>query len=135
MPSQKQIEANRANAKRSTGPRTEQGKARSRENAWKHGLTASGLLVAHGESVDDLEALRAQLLEEHAPQSRLTFELVDRLAAIRITHPFSTPECGGKDKVFATSLKRLERVMGIEPSTRSLGIFGFTVIRPFFCDL
>jgi hypothetical protein len=40
------------------------------------------MLVAPGESVDDLEALRAQLLEEHAPQSRLTFELVDRLAAI-----------------------------------------------------
>ena len=41
MTSQRRIEANRRNALRSTGPRTQDGKARSRLNAVKHGLSAS----------------------------------------------------------------------------------------------
>ena len=45
MTSSKQIQANRANAKKSTGPKTEAGKARSRRNAWKHGLTAETLII------------------------------------------------------------------------------------------
>ena len=40
MTSFRQIEANRRNALRSTGPRTEEGKRSSRANAYRHGLTA-----------------------------------------------------------------------------------------------
>ena len=40
MATEKQIQANRNNAKKSTGPRTEQGKAASSQNALKHGLLA-----------------------------------------------------------------------------------------------
>jgi len=36
--SERKLQANRANAKRSTGPRTEPGKAASRKNALKHGI-------------------------------------------------------------------------------------------------
>ena len=36
--SERKVQANRANAKRSTGPRTEAGKAASRRNALKHGI-------------------------------------------------------------------------------------------------
>jgi hypothetical protein len=39
MATEKQIAANRRNAQLSTGPRTEEGKSRSRMNAWRHGLT------------------------------------------------------------------------------------------------
>ena len=39
--SQARAEANRANAKRSTGPRTAEGKARVSKNAWRHGLSAA----------------------------------------------------------------------------------------------
>ncbi|MGB3043779.1 MAG: hypothetical protein WBB98_11385 [Xanthobacteraceae bacterium] len=39
MATAKQIAANRANAKRSTGPKTTAGKARSRRNAFKHGFS------------------------------------------------------------------------------------------------
>jgi hypothetical protein len=45
MTSNRQIEANRGNAKRSTGPKTEAGKIRSSRNSLRHGLsrpTASG---------------------------------------------------------------------------------------------
>jgi hypothetical protein len=38
MPSDQQIAANRKNAKKSTGPRSEIGKRRSRRNAFCHGL-------------------------------------------------------------------------------------------------
>jgi hypothetical protein len=41
MASNRQIEANRSNAKRSTGPKTAGGKARSSQNALRHGLASS----------------------------------------------------------------------------------------------
>lgn len=41
MASEKQIAANKANAKRSTGPKTKIGKSRSRQNAFRHGLSVS----------------------------------------------------------------------------------------------
>ena len=81
MASTKQLEANRANAKKSTGPRSEGGKARSRLNSRKHGLTATTLIIV-GEHSDDFDQLRAELMDEHDPQSALEAELVERLAGI-----------------------------------------------------
>ena len=81
MPSNKQLEANRANAKNSTGPRTPGGKARSRLNSRKHGLTAKTLIIV-GENADDFDQLRAELMDDHDPQSALECELVERLAGI-----------------------------------------------------
>jgi hypothetical protein len=48
--SQRQLAANRANAARSTGPRTPQGKARSAQNGLKHGFTASTFAVVRLET-------------------------------------------------------------------------------------
>ncbi|RUL86966.1 hypothetical protein TsocGM_15115, partial [Tautonia sociabilis] len=42
--SQKRIEANRRNAQQSTGPRTDEGKARSRANGLRHGMAAEVLV-------------------------------------------------------------------------------------------
>jgi len=81
MASNKQIEANRANARKSTGPRSQRGKARSRLNSRKYGLTAKTLIIV-GESADDFEQLRAALMDEFDPQSALGCELVERLAGI-----------------------------------------------------
>ncbi len=59
MTSAKKIEANRRNALRSTGPRTEVGKARSRRNAFKHGLE---IPVSRNNSfAEQIEALAAEL--------------------------------------------------------------------------
>ena len=57
MATEKQIAANRANAKRSTGPRTLAGKQRSSRNAYRHGLSTP--LPA-----DPLNAARADALVE-----------------------------------------------------------------------
>lgn len=45
MATLRQIQANRLNAQKSTGPRTEEGKGRSRANALKHGLTGAGVVM------------------------------------------------------------------------------------------
>jgi hypothetical protein len=81
MTSNKQLHANRANATKSTGPRSQAGKARSRLNSWKHGLTAKMLIIV-GENADDFDQLRADLMDEYDPQSVLETELVERLAGI-----------------------------------------------------
>src|SRR5205809_8089731 len=44
MTSLRQIESNRRNAQRSTGPKTQNGKARSSQNAVRHGLTAETVI-------------------------------------------------------------------------------------------
>ena len=80
MTSQRQLEANRANAKRSTGPKSPQGKARSRRNSYKDGLRARILLS--GEDEAEFNQLRARLLQEHNPQTTLEAELVEDLARI-----------------------------------------------------
>ena len=79
MSSEKQIAANRANAARSTGPHTNSGKARSRINAWKHGLRAEKVVIA-GEDAEDLHAIQRALWEEHQPEPGTESLLVERLA-------------------------------------------------------
>ena len=81
MATDQQLEANRRNAKKSTGPRSPQGKARSRLNSWKHGLTAKTLVIV-GERARDFDELRAKLMDQYDPQSALECELVERLAVI-----------------------------------------------------
>lgn len=55
MATLRQIQANRRNAQKSTGPTTEEGKARSRKNALKHGLAGSGTVLPDLDA-DKLEA-------------------------------------------------------------------------------
>jgi hypothetical protein len=63
-----QITANRANAGKSTGPRSVEGKSVSRFNALKHGLDAASIVIP-GEDPADYEALVAHYLDEYRPQS------------------------------------------------------------------
>jgi hypothetical protein len=61
-----QIDANRLNARNSTGPRTEAGKSVSRFNALQHGVEARSLVIP-GEDPAELEALAAQYFERFQP--------------------------------------------------------------------
>ncbi len=81
MSTEAQIEANRANAQKSTGPRTPEGKAVVAQNALKHGLLARQAVIA-GEDTDDYELLRDQLDAEMAPVGLLESRLVERIAGL-----------------------------------------------------
>ena len=59
--SQKQIEANRRNAQRSTGPRTEEGKGRSSRNAVRHGVYGSPVPVPRGPFREDPDEIAAAI--------------------------------------------------------------------------
>lgn len=74
MATEKQILANRKNARSSTGPRTTAGKARSRLNARRHGL-ASLLEEASPETCLDLEALSDRLSRIEIERLRLYQEI------------------------------------------------------------
>jgi hypothetical protein len=80
MPSQARQTANQENATRSTGPRTPEGKARSSQNARKHGLTAAQLVIA-AEDREEFDEFLAELQTEIRPQGPLQQILFDQLAA------------------------------------------------------
>jgi hypothetical protein len=63
MSTRKQMEANRRNAQRSTGPRTADGKARVASNALTHGLTAKQIILRN-ENPRDFEAFRISLMND-----------------------------------------------------------------------
>lgn len=71
--------ANRANALRSTGPRTAAGKAQSRLNACKHGMTGRAVALPE-EDRADVARLEARLAERFAPRGGEEQELVREMA-------------------------------------------------------
>src|SRR5436853_2064560 len=77
----KQIEANRRNARRSTGPNTAEGKLRSRRNAVRHGLSAETVIGAL-EDAEDYKAFEAAVIVDYDAQSAVERELVLRLASL-----------------------------------------------------
>ena len=81
MTSLRQIEANRRNARKSTGPTTEEGKRRSRCNAVRHGLTAETVIGAL-EDAEDYKAFEAAIIADYDAQSAVERELVLRLASL-----------------------------------------------------
>ena len=81
MTTYKQIEANRRNARRSTGPITAAGKLRSRRNAVRHGLTAETVIGAL-EDAEDYKAFEAAVIADYDAQSAVERELVLRLASL-----------------------------------------------------
>jgi hypothetical protein len=81
MSSFRQIEANRRNAGLSTGPVTEEGKRRSRQNALRHGLTAETVIDAL-EDAEDYAAFEMAVTADYDAQSAVERELVLRLASL-----------------------------------------------------
>jgi hypothetical protein len=71
--------ANRANSRKSTGPVTEAGKARMRNNPLRHGLTSRHVVI-EGEDPEDYEALRQDLMSDWQPADIQEAALVTQIA-------------------------------------------------------
>lgn len=119
-PSAARQTANAANARLSTGPRTPEGKARSSENALKHGLTAKDIIIGP-EDREEFDELLAGLQADVAPQGALQQTLFDELVAsawnLRRIRRMETGLCAGaatyqdllNDDETQTKLDRLAR--------------------------
>lgn len=81
MTSSRQIEANRRNAKLSTGPVTTEGKQRSRRNSLRHGLTAETIIDAL-EDAEDYAAFEMAVTADFEATTAVERELVLRLASL-----------------------------------------------------
>ena len=92
MSSFRQIEANRRNACLSTGPVTEDGKKRSRQNTLRHGLTAETVIDAL-EDAEDYAAFEMAVTADYDAQSAVERELVLRLATACVAPPSSRAAC------------------------------------------
>ncbi len=79
MATKAQTKANRNNAKKSTGPRTEEGKSRVAKNALKHGLLARDTVLP-GEDPADFDSQLSALEADIQPVNSLEFELVRQIA-------------------------------------------------------
>jgi hypothetical protein len=88
MTSQKQIDANRANAKRSTGPKTAVGKLKSSRNAFRHGL--SGPLPLNLARWSEIDAIARALTPQGAEHGSAAIEFAKaqvelfRIRAVRM---------------------------------------------------
>jgi hypothetical protein len=81
MTSFRRIEANRRNALRSTGPKTEDGKRQSRRNALRHGLSAETVIDGLEDS-GDYRAFEAAVIADYDARTAVERELVLRLASL-----------------------------------------------------
>ena len=106
MTSFRQIEANRRNALSSTGPKTEDGKQRSRQNAVRHGLT-SETVIATLEDVEDYQAFEAAVIADYDARTAVERELVLRLASllwrIRALLPLRPISCRSRPRYWKTA--------------------------------
>jgi hypothetical protein len=80
MTSDRQIQANRLNAQKSTGPLTPEGKARVRMNARRHGLTGRDIVLPN-EKPEDYDAFREGILNSLDPYGEVEGYLADRIVA------------------------------------------------------
>ena len=121
MTSFRQIEANRRNARKSTGPTSEEGKQRSRCNAVRHGLTAETVIGAL-EDAEDYKAFEAAITADYDAQSAVERELVLRLASLLWRLRRATTMETGLFEIQAHHLSRVQ-ARAVHPwSTRSTTI-------------
>jgi hypothetical protein len=78
MSTERQIEANRRNAARSTGPRSVEGKAASRMNALKSGIDAEATIII-GEDAGALAELTESFYRDYQPATAMEAALLDNI--------------------------------------------------------
>jgi hypothetical protein len=119
MTSFRQIDANRRNARKSTGPTTEEGKQRSRCNAVRHGLTAQTVIGAL-EDAEDYKAFEAAIIADYNAQSAVERELVLRLASLLWRLRRATAMETGLFEIQADHLREFRQVRQIHPASREI---------------
>jgi hypothetical protein len=82
MASEKKVAANRANARKSTGPRTAAGKAVSRMNAVRHGIVAGTVPLLAWEDAEERAAFDQSLVDYYAPASEVEAGLVRQIGSL-----------------------------------------------------
>ena len=115
MTSFRQIEANRRNARKSTGPTTEEGKQRSRCNAVRHGLTAETVIGAL-EDAEDYKAFEAAIIADYDAQSAVERELVLRLASLLWRLRRATTMETGLFEIQADHLREFRQARQVHPA-------------------
>ena len=78
--SQARLAANRANAQKSTGPRTSEGKARSAANACQHGFAGSNFAVARLEDPAEIDKFKADLVATYQPTNSQEMFAIESIA-------------------------------------------------------
>ena len=109
MATDKQIEANRRNAQKSTGPNTTEGKNIARANACKHGLAATTLLYSpmRHEDRTEFEQMRSDLIHSWNPVGMKELQLVEMIAgAYARMQRLEKIESGYMDGALATMQRR-----------------------------
>src|SRR5215472_10094189 len=119
MTSIKQIEANRRNSLKSTGPKTEAGKRTSRCNAVCHGLTAETVIGAL-EDAEDYKAFEAAITADYDAQSAVERELVLRLASLLWRLRRATTIETGLFEIQAEHLSDFRKARQISPTSREI---------------
>ena len=99
-----------SNAQLSTGPRTPEGKARSSQNALKHGLNARDLVI-RAEEFEEFDLLRSSLEADLQPQGALEHDLFGQLVHAswnlrRVRRLESDLACGPQDRLADDSCEK-----------------------------
>ena len=124
MTSFRQIEANRRNACKSTGPNTQEGKQRSRCNAVRHGLTAETVIGAL-EDAEEYDAFQAAIIADYDAQSTVERELVLRLASVLWRLRRATTMETGLFEIQADQLRDFRQSRPTQPMSREIIYAGF----------
>ena len=122
-----QMAANRANAQRSTGPKTIEGKETARRNALKHGMTGAGVVIP-GEDEHEVAVRVAALEAQLVPEGDVLAALLVRqvaVASIRIERAFRH-ETG----LAAERMRKAADVFDDERLTRAQQILGEIELDP-----
>jgi hypothetical protein len=115
----RQFEANRRNARKSTGPITVEGKQHSRRNAVRHGLTAETVIGAL-EDAEDYKAFEGAIIADYGGQSAIERELVLRLASLLWRLRRATTIETGLFEIEAEHLSEPERSHQVSPTSREV---------------
>lgn len=121
MTSARSIRTNRANAKASTGPRTQSGKSRAAQNALRHGLSLS--ILADPAMSAEVEAQAAEIAGKGASpkifdgacriaEAQIDVQRVRQARLDHLTRSLNDPEYRS-DKFFAASKKLLKAITGL----------------------